>query len=209
MSAPNPECPGCQAFQAQVAQLLRRVEELEARLNQHSANPSRPPSSDPPAAPKRPPKLVPSGRKRGGSRGIPASRGNSFPRIRSRKSAALSPHLRPLPPCLATGFGRERPAPPPSGLGVTTHPAPRHRTPTPRPGLPPLQGPHLGHPPVRSAFPHGRAASPGLLRPAHRALPPGSPSHPRTAPGRFWRAPFPRYPGRSRSGHRRRARRFL
>lgn len=69
MSAPNPECPGCQTLQQQVEQLLRRVEALEARLQQHSGNSSRPPSTDPPSAPKRPAPRPPSGRKRGGQPG--------------------------------------------------------------------------------------------------------------------------------------------
>jgi transposase len=93
MSAPNPECPGCRALQARVAQLEAqlaplpaleaeltqvraalaqlhaRQAQLEARLNQNSQNSSRPPSSDPPAAPRRPPKPTPAGRKPGGQLG--------------------------------------------------------------------------------------------------------------------------------------------
>jgi len=56
------------ALKAQVAALLARVAELEARLGTNSRNSSRPPSLDPPnvaARPKRPP----SGRKRGGQPG--------------------------------------------------------------------------------------------------------------------------------------------
>lgn len=52
----------------QIATLQTRVAELEARLNQHSGNSSRPPSSDPPSAPPRPPK-APTGRKRGAQPG--------------------------------------------------------------------------------------------------------------------------------------------
>lgn len=69
MSAPLPECPGCQALQEQVARLLRRVEELETHLQQYSGNSSRPPSTDPPSAPKRPTTRTPSGRKRSGQPG--------------------------------------------------------------------------------------------------------------------------------------------
>jgi transposase len=83
MSAPNPECPGCQALQARVTeleaevaplravvvQLQTRLAQLEARLNQNSTNSSRPPSSDLPATPPRPPKPKPSGRKPGGQPG--------------------------------------------------------------------------------------------------------------------------------------------
>src|SRR3954449_251292 len=56
------------ALRAENAVLHERVQELEARLGQTSANSSRPPSSDPPQAPARP-KAPPSGRKRGGQPG--------------------------------------------------------------------------------------------------------------------------------------------
>lgn len=56
--------------QQQVVQLSTRVADLEARLNQHSQNSSKPPSSDPPSAPPRPPR-VPRGRKPGGQVGHP------------------------------------------------------------------------------------------------------------------------------------------
>jgi transposase len=48
----------------QHSQLLARVAELEARLNQHSQNSSKPPSSDPPSAPPRPVR-TPRGRRTG------------------------------------------------------------------------------------------------------------------------------------------------
>jgi transposase len=51
-----------------VRELLRRVEQLEARLNQTSRNSSKPPSSDPPSARPRPAK-EPTGRKAGGQPG--------------------------------------------------------------------------------------------------------------------------------------------
>jgi transposase len=84
MSAPNPECPGCRALQARVAQLEAQVgllqshlARLEARLNQNSKNSSRPPSSDPPASdpPASSPtdKPPPSGRKPGGQQGHPGA----------------------------------------------------------------------------------------------------------------------------------------
>src|SRR5215213_2719494 len=56
--------------QQQIAQLQQRVADLEARLNQHSQNSSKPPSSDPPSAPPRPAR-VPRGRKAGGQPGHP------------------------------------------------------------------------------------------------------------------------------------------
>jgi transposase len=55
------------ALAAELAALRGRVENLEARLNQHSANSSRPPSSDPPGTPPR--RSPPSGRSRGGQPG--------------------------------------------------------------------------------------------------------------------------------------------
>ncbi len=55
-------------LRAQVAALLARVTELEAKLNQNSSNSSRPPSSDPPGAPPPAPKKR-SGRKPGGQPG--------------------------------------------------------------------------------------------------------------------------------------------
>ena len=61
------------ALHVQNATLQQRIRELEACLGQHSANSSRPPSSDPPqVAVKR--RARPSGRKRGGQsshRGAP------------------------------------------------------------------------------------------------------------------------------------------
>ena len=57
-------------LQDQLSQLQQRVAELEARLNQHSQNSSKPPSSDPPSAPPRP-AAVPRGRKPGAQAGHP------------------------------------------------------------------------------------------------------------------------------------------
>lgn len=54
--------------QQQLSQLQAQLAELEARLNQHSQNSSKPPSSDPPSAPPRP-ACVPRGRTRGGQPG--------------------------------------------------------------------------------------------------------------------------------------------
>jgi transposase len=54
------------------------IEELTARLGQHSGNSSRPPSSDPPDAPPRPQKRR-SGRKRGGQPGHPGKRRELLP----------------------------------------------------------------------------------------------------------------------------------
>lgn len=57
-------------LQQQQAQLVARIADLEARLNQHSQNSAKPPSSDPPSAPPRP-ERVPRGRQRGGQVGHP------------------------------------------------------------------------------------------------------------------------------------------
>src|SRR5215470_9394035 len=56
------------AVRVLVMELLRRVEQLEARLNQTSRNSSKPPSSDPPSAKPRAVKS-PSGRPSGGQPG--------------------------------------------------------------------------------------------------------------------------------------------
>jgi hypothetical protein len=56
------------AVRALVLELLRRLAEVEARLNQTSRNSSKPPSSDPPGAKPRPTK-APTGRKTGGQLG--------------------------------------------------------------------------------------------------------------------------------------------
>src|SRR5262245_24608361 len=56
------------AVRVLVIELLRRVEQLEARLNQTSQNSSKPPSSDPPSAKPRAAK-TPSGRTSGGQPG--------------------------------------------------------------------------------------------------------------------------------------------
>jgi transposase len=54
--------------QQQLALLQAQLAELQARLNQHSQNSSKPPSSDPPSAPPRPTR-VPRGRAKGGQPG--------------------------------------------------------------------------------------------------------------------------------------------
>jgi transposase len=69
MSAPHPDCPGCQMRQARVAELEARLAVLEARLSQNSSNCSRPPSSDLTSARQPAAKPPPSGRKPGGQPG--------------------------------------------------------------------------------------------------------------------------------------------
>jgi transposase len=57
-----------QQYEQRLQALQQQVDDLRQRLNQNSANSSRPPSSDPPHVKRRPPKK-PSGRKRGGQPG--------------------------------------------------------------------------------------------------------------------------------------------
>src|SRR5918911_1163562 len=55
---------------AVITSLEKRIADLEAQLNQNSTNPSKPPSTDPPAVKlKRRPPAPPSGRTRGGQPG--------------------------------------------------------------------------------------------------------------------------------------------
>ncbi len=56
------------ALEGYIVLLRAQVEALQAQVKQHSQNPSRPPSSDPPGAPPRPPRAK-SKRKRGGQPG--------------------------------------------------------------------------------------------------------------------------------------------
>jgi len=83
-AAVDPHCPGCQAllgfFEAQLAGLAERTEQLDARVNRTSANSSRPPSADPPAASQPPRPRAAAPRKPGGQ---PGHRG-------------VSRHLKPL-----------------------------------------------------------------------------------------------------------------
>lgn len=61
-----------------ITQLEARIADLEARLNQTSANSSRPPSSDPPHAPPAPPRS-PSGKRKGGQVGHPKAERKLLP----------------------------------------------------------------------------------------------------------------------------------
>jgi transposase len=58
-------------YEQRIAQLEAEVRELTARLNQHSQNSSKPPSSDGPHVKRKPPRPA-LGRNRGGQRGSPA-----------------------------------------------------------------------------------------------------------------------------------------
>jgi hypothetical protein len=57
-------------LEVEMAKLQADLADAQARLQQHSGNSSRPPSSDPPSAPTRP-KRPRAGRKRGGQKGHP------------------------------------------------------------------------------------------------------------------------------------------
>jgi transposase len=65
-----PVCPGCRARDARIAELERRVAQLEARLGTNSTNSSLPPSLNPPGA-KTPVGKKKSKRRRGGQPGHP------------------------------------------------------------------------------------------------------------------------------------------
>lgn len=67
---PAPVVAYIRALEATVAALVAEVAELKARLNQNSANSSKPPSSDGPHVKPAPPR-VPSGKRRGGQPGHP------------------------------------------------------------------------------------------------------------------------------------------
>jgi len=74
----------------QIAELQRKIEDLEARLNRNSKNSSTPPSSDPPSTPPRPPK-PPSGRAPGGQPGHPGHSRPALPPQRVDQFVDLKP----------------------------------------------------------------------------------------------------------------------
>src|SRR5947209_9774148 len=77
----EPSCPGCRERDALIAELFRRVADLEARLGLNSTNSSIPPSANPPGAP--PPVVKkPTGRKRGGQAGHQAHLRRRLPAAR-------------------------------------------------------------------------------------------------------------------------------
>jgi transposase len=75
-------------LQQQVIELQQQVADLQARLNQHSGNSSKPPSSDPPSAPPRPP-ATPRGRPRGGQ---PGHDGHHRPLLPPDQVDSIVPH---------------------------------------------------------------------------------------------------------------------
>lgn len=111
-------CPGCQRRDAEIADLKRRVAELEAlvrdltaRLGTNATNSGTPPSANPPGAPK-PVAKKPTGKKPGGQPGHPAHLRRRLPPERVGRVVTLVPQRcgrchQPLPP----GPGPEDPEP--------------------------------------------------------------------------------------------------
>jgi transposase len=92
----EPICPGCRQRDGIIAELLRRVTELEttvrdlqARLGQNSSNSSLPPSANPPGAPK--PVAKKTGRRPGGQPGHPARLRHLLPAERVRRTEVFRP----------------------------------------------------------------------------------------------------------------------
>ena len=102
-------CSGCLERDAEIADLKRRVAELEAlvrdlsaRLGTNATNSSTPPSANPPHAPKLPPK-EPTGNKPGGQPGHPAHLKRRLPPERVARAVTFAPARcgrchEPLPP---------------------------------------------------------------------------------------------------------------
>jgi transposase len=93
----EPACPGCRERDALIVVLLRRIEQLEARvrdlearLGQNSSNSSVPPSANPPSAPA-PVVKKPTGRKRGGQPGHPGHSRQRLPASRVDHTVRLIP----------------------------------------------------------------------------------------------------------------------
>src|ERR1041384_98087 len=83
-------CPECRVREARIAELERRVAELEARLNTHSSNSSVPPSANPLGAPK-PVVKKKSKRKPGGQPGHPPRLKQLLPPERVNRVEVLVP----------------------------------------------------------------------------------------------------------------------
>ncbi len=86
---------------AQITALRQEVADLRARLDQHSQNSSKPPSSDPPSAPPRPPR-VPRGRQAGAQ---PGHARHERPDPTPEQITAEQHHLPQTCPTCQTGLG--------------------------------------------------------------------------------------------------------
>src|SRR3954453_22607352 len=78
------------SLKGQIAELERRLKDLEARLELNSTNSSKPPSSDPIGFKRKPP-TPPSGRKRGGQPGHPRAQRRLVPPEKVRTIPACRP----------------------------------------------------------------------------------------------------------------------
>jgi transposase len=102
-----PECPGCRRRDAIIAELLRRIAALEARLGINAGNSSTPPSANPLGAPP-PVKKKKSKRRRGGQPGHPPHLKRLLPPERVTRFETILPEVcggcrQPLRPQAAAG----------------------------------------------------------------------------------------------------------
>jgi len=86
----RPECPGCSARDARIADLERRLSELEARLKTNAANSSTPPSANPLGA-DAPVTKKKSKRRRGGQPGHPPHLKQLLPPDRVTRTESIVP----------------------------------------------------------------------------------------------------------------------
>jgi transposase len=87
----NPTCRGCRQRDARIAELERRVAELQARLGTNATNSSLPPSANPADAPK-PVVKQPTGRQPGAQPGHPAHLRRRLPPERLKRVICYVPH---------------------------------------------------------------------------------------------------------------------
>ncbi len=85
-----PVCPGCRERDARIAELERRLTELEARVGRNASNSSLPPSANPPGAPA-PVQKKKSKRRRGAQPGHPPYLRQLVPPERVQKTMAFVP----------------------------------------------------------------------------------------------------------------------
>src|SRR5258708_39974089 len=112
------------SFKGRIAELERRVGDLEARLKLNSTNSSKPPSSDPIGFKRKPP-TPPSGRKRGGQPGHPRAQRRLVPPEKLRTITERRPTARPR--CCQSLLGNyPTPLPPPPADFPHTHPLLAH-----------------------------------------------------------------------------------